>query len=373
MNEQLMVNGLTGQEYDPPALFKAPPPEAQGDQQTMDVADVLLPMGIQEGALLSAPLMNDPVAIEATRFIDFVLNDAHERYREPLTELYIEWQEENERYYQGRLQVPHILIAETPPQALVVFQSLTYYGGRNQIAIDARVLDKRRSFVIEAWPAEGNTRFVKDLLRHGMVHQALSEIERYPDEENIKHGEGYTEICNPIGRAMGLPTVVTRHRQREDKGKPKANAWPFNVRPEGYYLGHVIPPGQPRAQRPPALRGLAGVLSLFRHFLDKGQPDKLAAIVRREAGQTHEQICTAKAASEKGEVNRFNPAWLDWNDGCVKQLLHAIDKRKMVDLMPLLADALEAAGCGDELLLMHCRQPVRHAHNCWVLEALRRG
>ena len=346
----------------------------EGDDSASDVGgDTPLPPATQEEALSSAPPLADPAADEVSRFIDFVLNDAHELYRGPLQELYFEWQDFNERFFKGLLQVPHLTIASTPPQALVCFRSLTDYGGRTQHTLDARVLAARRQFVLKGWPAKGNKLFVKDLLLHGMVHQSLSEIHHYSDDENIKHGEGYTDVCNPIGQAMGLPKVVTRHRSRKDKGKPKANAWPFNVRPEGYYLGDVIPPCQPRAYRPPQLRGLAGTLSLFRHLLDTGQTDKLAAIVRREAGQTHEQLCTAKAAAEKGEVSHFNPAWLSWNNGCIQQLLHAICTRKMVELMPLLADALEAAGCGDELLLTHCRLPVRHTRDCWVLDALRRG
>ncbi len=42
----------------------------------------------------------------------------------------------------------------------------------------------------------------------------------------------------------------------------------------------------------------------------------------------------------------------------------------MFDLMPLLADMLEAAGCGDELLLGHCRLPVKHTRDCWVVNSL---
>ena len=121
------------------------------------------------------------------------------------------------------------------------------------------------------------------------------------------------------------------------------------------------------------MRGVTGALSFFRYLLDSGQGDKLAVIVRREAGLTHERPCAAKPASEKGEVGRLNPAWLTWNDGCVRQLVYAIRKRAMFDLMPLLADAPEAAGCGDELLLTHCRLPVRHTRDCWVVKALVRA
>ena len=36
--------------------------------------------------------------------------------------------------------------------------------------------------------------------------------------------------------------------------------------------------------------------------------------------------------------------------------------------MPVLGDALEEAGCEDEVILEHCRQPGTHVRGCWVLD-----
>jgi hypothetical protein len=359
------------------ALLNAPLPES--GPLPLAVADTAdegkaLSLSSQEAALLSAPLpVVDRANLEATRFVDFVLNDAHENYQPVLCEFYHDWQQFNEEHYQERLKVPHLTIANGPPRAFGFFKSLTDYGGRTQITIDARILSGRRRFVKKPWPAEGNVLFVRDILLHETVHQYLAEVGHFDDKENGKHGEAFADVCNRIGRAQGLPRVYTRRRGRQDDGKPLANLWPINVRPAGYYLGHVDPPVQGRPQRPPELRGLAGTFNFFRYLLAAGQTDKLAAILHREASQTVEPVCAAKSAAEKGEVNHLNPTWLTWNNGCVRQLLHAICKRKMVDLMPLLADMLEAAGCGDELLLTHCRLPVRHTRDCWVLNALVRA
>ena len=38
--------------------------------------------------------------------------------------------------------------------------------------------------------------------------------------------------------------------------------------------------------------------------------------------------------------------------------------------MPVLADALEDAGCDDETVLAHCRTPGEHGRGCWVLGLL---
>jgi hypothetical protein len=45
------------------------------------------------------------------------------------------------------------------------------------------------------------------------------------------------------------------------------------------------------------------------------------------------------------------------------------DEHRFGDL-PILADALEDAGCGDSEILGHCRGPRPHARGCWVLDLL---
>ncbi|HJT75729.1 MAG TPA: hypothetical protein VJ739_00860 [Gemmataceae bacterium] len=65
-----------------------------------------------------------------------------------------------------------------------------------------------------------------------------------------------------------------------------------------------------------------------------------------------------------------DPAWLSWNDGTVRRLAEAIyAERRFADL-PILADALEEAGCADAALLDHLRGPGPHVLGCWALDAL---
>jgi hypothetical protein len=66
----------------------------------------------------------------------------------------------------------------------------------------------------------------------------------------------------------------------------------------------------------------------------------------------------------------LDPAWLAWNDGCAPKLAAAIyDGRRFADL-PILADALEDAGCCDAAILAHCRAPGEHVRGCWVVDLL---
>jgi hypothetical protein len=61
---------------------------------------------------------------------------------------------------------------------------------------------------------------------------------------------------------------------------------------------------------------------------------------------------------------------LSWNDRTVEKLAGAIYQERGFDRMPILADALEEAGCRDEALLTHCREGRLHIRGCWVIDRL---
>src|SRR5262249_32691175 len=64
------------------------------------------------------------------------------------------------------------------------------------------------------------------------------------------------------------------------------------------------------------------------------------------------------------------PAWLAWNDGTVRRIAQAIYDERAFDRMPVLADALEDAGCTERAILAHCRQPGEHVRGCWVVDLI---
>jgi hypothetical protein len=66
----------------------------------------------------------------------------------------------------------------------------------------------------------------------------------------------------------------------------------------------------------------------------------------------------------------LNPTMLTWNAGTVPKLAQAIyDERRFGDL-PILADALEEAGCDNADILAHCRTEGPHVRGCWVVDLL---
>ncbi len=66
----------------------------------------------------------------------------------------------------------------------------------------------------------------------------------------------------------------------------------------------------------------------------------------------------------------IEPAWLQWGGGVPVAIAGEIYEGRAFDQFPILADALEEAGCIDATLLGHCRQPTEHARGCWVIDHL---
>ena len=65
-----------------------------------------------------------------------------------------------------------------------------------------------------------------------------------------------------------------------------------------------------------------------------------------------------------------DPTWLAWNDGTVVKLAQGIYDERAFDHLPILADALEEAGCHDADILAHCRQPGEHVRGCWLVDLI---
>jgi len=114
-------------------------------------------------------------------------------------------------------------------------------------------------------------------------------------------------------------------------------------------------------------------------------PDARSAL---EQGQSHPDLSTPHCVAARNRENlaqigflrdifgnpfrpaTLDPAWLRWNDGAIPRIAQAIyDDRRFADL-PVLADALEEAGCTSADILDHCRQGGEHVRGCWVVDLL---
>jgi hypothetical protein len=62
----------------------------------------------------------------------------------------------------------------------------------------------------------------------------------------------------------------------------------------------------------------------------------------------------------------------DQATGVVAELAERIAHERAFEDLPVLGDALEAAGCTDREMLAHCQRPGDHGDRCWVIDRLTR-
>lgn len=123
------------------------------------------------------------------------------------------------------------------------------------------------------------------------------------------------------------------------------------------------------------------VKKLCRHsdlpWLDQLEPLELALHAARLVAQERPGAA-ARAAGVVREImgDPFRPVplrrqWLRNLGGVVAHLAESIAAERRYEDMPVLADALEDAGCSAASILGHCRGPGPHVRGCWVLDLLR--
>jgi hypothetical protein len=61
---------------------------------------------------------------------------------------------------------------------------------------------------------------------------------------------------------------------------------------------------------------------------------------------------------------------LRWNDTTIPRIARAIYEKQAFGDFPILADALEDAGCNDSVILEHLRGPGPHVRGCWAVDLL---
>lgn len=91
-----------------------------------------------------------------------------------------------------------------------------------------------------------------------------------------------------------------------------------------------------------------------------------------EARNENPQIAHVQLRAILHEVvgNPFHPVAFDpaWRTDAVVGLARTIYECRAFDWLPVLADALEDAGCADAAVLAHCRGPGPHVRGCWVVD-----
>jgi hypothetical protein len=163
--------------------------------------------------------------------------------------------------------------------------------------------------------------------------QAVEVAERFADSQATPR-----ELAQARARAAGVVGELSW-----------AAYWTANVKPSG-----------------PIQNVFAAALSPPRHDV-RNRIDwetELTTGARRQVGLVHEVM------GNPFRLRILEPGCLTWDSGLVRHLAEGIYQEQTFDHMGVLGDALEDAGCRDEAILDHCRQPGEHVRGCWVLDLI---
>jgi hypothetical protein len=89
---------------------------------------------------------------------------------------------------------------------------------------------------------------------------------------------------------------------------------------------------------------------------------------RVRAAEALQPLVLADLLGYPGHIPAVGQAWLSWNNRTIPRLAQAIYDEYAFGRLPILADALEEAGCDDADILAHCRSGGEHVRGCWALD-----
>jgi hypothetical protein len=180
-------------------------------------------------------------------------------------------------------------------------------------------------------------RLTWDLLTDPLLRQAVEVAERFAEGQ-----AGKDELQKAYESARGrerLPSAAPDHRQSTASWMAEKAAHPRAFDAAFYMTASPLP-----------LTGGSGAQ-------EQERDAALCELLRCIFGNPYRPA-------------RIAPDWLQWNGGCIRGIATAIYDERDFDRMPVLADALEEAGCAEQAIIGHLRVPTIHARGCWVLDQL---
>jgi hypothetical protein len=175
--------------------------------------------------------------------------------------------------------------------------------------------------------------------------------------------------CRRVSQLAGLPEIAVAERAADGRATEDELAEARAESARGYeqsmgQFSYVPPPayvfafGAALAAASSSTTEAAEGAAQAATFAGDSEPPAQAALVRDIFGNPFRP---APAAA---------PGWLHWNEDTVAKLAQAIYEERAFYRLPVLADALEEAGCTDPTIIAHCRQPGEHVRGCWVLDLI---
>jgi len=133
-----------------------------------------------------------------------------------------------------------------------------------------------------------------------------------------------------------------------------------------YAAGLSCPPGDAVDAAEKATYALAHDASPIL-FSEECNPD---LTLRKSVEEAEEKVQAALLRDVAGNLFCSTQLASSWRTQTVRQVAEAIYRERAFDRMPILADALEEAGCTNQDILAHCRQSGVHVRGCWVVDLI---
>ncbi len=124
-----------------------------------------------------------------------------------------------------------------------------------------------------------------------------------------------------------------------------------------------------RALVVPDSSGVLALLGLHRHTTASRGLAAVTRVRRDLASLVRDVFIPPRTLKDARPFHKRFPA--RWLTGTVTALAHHIWDTRDFTSMPILADALQDAGCDAAHVLTHCRDPQQlHCRGCWVVDAI---
>jgi hypothetical protein len=135
---------------------------------------------------------------------------------------------------------------------------------------------------------------------------------------------------------------------------------------------HAIPPDEwSPGSPPPIIHSHYTALMLYREFCSSSIAVHAVHAADGRAGGTEERREQARLMRcIFGNPFRSRVVDARWLGPAVVSPARTIYAARAFDRLPILAEALEAAGCDNDELYAHCRDEGPHVRGCWVIDAV---
>jgi hypothetical protein len=111
----------------------------------------------------------------------------------------------------------------------------------------------------------------------------------------------------------------------------------------------------------------------FRHsiaIISRSAAEALAKVIPWEEARRRQRALLEDIGGKRSRSLTIAPSWLTWNDCCILNMARTAYDERAFSSLPILADALEDAGCDNADILNHCRNGAEHVRGCWVVDLL---